>query len=246
MRHPDDALREDLATATRVLARHGMIGMFGHVSVMTDDPQRYLICPGAGTRKDRCRPSDVIELDLDHEFAPGLPLELYMHAEAHRRSPETIRSLVHVHSPALTSLSALAEIPTELLLIHAAFWPTAMPVWDEAELVRDRARAERMIELLGDEALLLLRWHGAVIVGATLKEALMRTIMAETHAQQLLVALSHGRPLAPVPPQVDRDDLYERVLSPVTHDMQWRLESSYVESPPGANLATPRSASGAG
>jgi ribulose-5-phosphate 4-epimerase/fuculose-1-phosphate aldolase len=236
MRQGNEALREDLATATRVLARHQMIGMFGHVSVMTDDPQRYLICPGAGTRKDRCHPSDIIELDLDEEFEPGLPLELYMHAEAHRRMPETIRSLVHVHSPALTGLSALAEIPTELLLIHAAFWPAAIPVWDEAELVRDRPRAERMIELLGDEALLLLRWHGAVIVGTTLKEALIRTIMAETHAQQLLVALSHGRPLAPVPPEVDRADLYTRVLSPATHEMQWRLESSYVTESPGANL----------
>lgn len=239
MRAGERALREDMATATRVLARHEMIGMFGHVSVMTDDPQRYLICPGAGTRKDRCRASEILELDLDldHEFEPGLPLELYMHAEAHRRGPETIRSLLHVHSPALTSLSALAEIPTELLLIHAAFWPTQIPVWDEAELVRDRTRAERMIALLGDEALLLLRWHGAVIVGATLREALMRTIMAETHAQQLLVALAHGRRLAPVPAHVDRADLYERVLSPFTHDMHWRLESSYVAEPPGANLS---------
>lgn len=233
----DRGLREDLATATRVLARHGMIGMFGHVSVITDDPQRYLICPGAGTRKDRCRPRDILELDLDQEFEPGRPLELYMHAEAHRRAPEKIRSLVHVHSPALTSLSALAEIPTELILIHAAFWPPRMPVWEEAELVRDRARAARMIDLLGDDALLLLRWHGAVIVGATLEEALIRTLMAETHAQQLLTALAHGRPLAPVPPDVDRDDLYERVLSPITHDMNWRLESSYVVEPPGANLA---------
>jgi ribulose-5-phosphate 4-epimerase/fuculose-1-phosphate aldolase len=237
MRQQDEALREELATATRVLARHGMIGMFGHVSVMTDDPQRYLICPGAGTRKDRCRPSEILKLDLDHEFEPGLPLELYMHAEAHRRRPETIRSLVHVHSPALTSLTALEQIPTELLLIHAAFWPTAVPLWDEAELVRDRTRAEAMIDLLGDEALLLLRWHGAVIVGATLKEALIRTIMAETHAQQLLVALSHGRPLAPVPSEVDRADLYDRVLSPATHEMHWRLESSYVAEPPGAKLS---------
>ena len=42
--------------------------MFGHVSVLTDDPQRYLVCPGAGARKDRCRSTDVLELDLDHEF----------------------------------------------------------------------------------------------------------------------------------------------------------------------------------
>jgi ribulose-5-phosphate 4-epimerase/fuculose-1-phosphate aldolase len=221
-------LREDLAAATRILAHHGMIGMFGHVSVMTDDPERYLICPGAGRRKDLVRAEDIIELDLDYEFEPGLPLELYMHSEAHRSKPDEIRSLVHVHSPALTALSSLAEIPTELLMIHAAFWPESMPLWEEAELVRDRPRAEKMIELLGDEALLLLRWHGAVIVGSTLKEAVFRSVLAETHAQQLLTALSHGRPLAPVPRDLSREELYERMLPPFTHDLHWRFASSYV------------------
>jgi ribulose-5-phosphate 4-epimerase/fuculose-1-phosphate aldolase len=236
MQKGDAALREDLATATRVLARYEMVGMFGHVSVMTDDPERYLICPGAGTRKDRCRASDVIELDLDAEFEFGLPLELYMHSEAHRAKPDTIRSLIHVHSPALTSLSAIDEIPTELLMIHASFWPESMPVWEEDELVRDRGRAEKMVELLGDEALLLLRWHGAVIVGSTLKEALFRAVLAETHAKQLLAALSHGRPLKPVPDEVSRPELYDRVLPPFTHEMFWKLESSYVPEPPGARL----------
>jgi len=234
MPYADSRLRDELATATRILAAHDLIGMFGHVSVMTDDPEHYLICPGAGTRKDLCRASDVIELDLDYEFEPGLPLELYMHAEAHRAKPDTIRSLVHVHSPALTSLSALAEQPSELLMVHAGFWPESMPIWDEPELVRDRPRAERMIDLLGDHALLLLRWHGAVIVGTTLKEAVFRSVLAETHAQQLLTALSHGRPLAPVPEDVSREDLYERLLPPFTHDLHWKLESSFVPEPPGA------------
>jgi ribulose-5-phosphate 4-epimerase/fuculose-1-phosphate aldolase len=103
-------LRSELATATRILASHQLIGMFGHVSVLTDDPRRYLVCPGAGARKDRCRAADVFELDLDEEFEPGRPLELYMHAELHRLKPE-LKSLVHVHSPALVALSAMAEVP---------------------------------------------------------------------------------------------------------------------------------------
>src|SRR5487761_2170003 len=79
--------RTELATATRILARHQLIGMFGHVSVLTEDPQRYLVCPGAGARKDRCRSTVVLELDLDAEFEPGRPLELHMHSEAHRLKP---------------------------------------------------------------------------------------------------------------------------------------------------------------
>jgi ribulose-5-phosphate 4-epimerase/fuculose-1-phosphate aldolase len=234
MTSSDPALRAELAAGTRILARHGLIGMFGHVSVMTEDPQRYLVCPGAGMRKDRCRATDVIDLDLDHEFEPGLPLELYMHSEAHRLKPDTIGSLIHVHSPALTTLSSMAEVPSELLMLHASFWPEAMPLYEETDLVRDRTAAVRMIELLGDEALLLLRWHGAVIVGSTLREAVFRAVLAEYHANQLLAALSHGRPLAPVPDDLSRRDLYARMLPSRTHDMNWVWEGSFVPEPPGA------------
>jgi ribulose-5-phosphate 4-epimerase/fuculose-1-phosphate aldolase len=229
----DTDLRAELATATRILAQHQLVGMFGHVSVLTDDPQRYLVCPGAGARKDRCRATDVIELDLDHQFEPGLPLELYMHSEVHRLKPH-LRSLIHVHSPALVALAGMAEVPTQLLMMHASFWPRAMPVWEEPDLVRDRAAAQRLIGILGDEAIALLRWHGAVIVGRTLHEAVFRAILAEEHASQLVTALSHGRALAPVPDTVDRTELYARVLSAHTHDMHWNYASTFVPVAPDA------------
>jgi HCOMODA/2-hydroxy-3-carboxy-muconic semialdehyde decarboxylase len=224
-------LRNELATATRILAQHNLVGMFGHVSVLTDDPRTYLVCPGAGARKDRCRSTDVLELDLDAEFEPGRPLELYMHSEVHRLKPQ-LKSLIHVHSPGLVALSAMKDIPGELLMMHASFWPEVMPVWEEAELVRDRPAAVRLIEILGEEAIALLRWHGAVIVGSTLREALFRAILAEEHANQLVTALAHGRGVAPV--TVDRDDLYSRVLSARTHDMHWAYASTFVELPPDA------------
>ena len=109
-------------------------------------------------------------------------------------------------------------------------------MFEEADLVRDRAAAQRLINLLGDNAVALLRWHGAVIVGATLEEALFRAVLAEQHAAQWLVALSHGRPLAPVPADVDRAELYPRTLPPRTHDMHLLYEGSFVPVPPGAHI----------
>jgi HCOMODA/2-hydroxy-3-carboxy-muconic semialdehyde decarboxylase len=151
----------------------------------------------------------------------------------HRLKPH-IKSLIHVHSPGLVALAALAEVPSDLLMMHASFWPESMPMWEEPDLVRDRAAAQRLIGILGDEAIALLRWHGAVIVGRTLPEALMRAILAEEHAQQLLTALSHGRPLAPVPKTIDRGELYAKVLSARTHDMHFGYASTFVEVEPGA------------
>ncbi len=67
----------------------------------------------------------MLELGLDDEFEPGRPLELYMHSEVRRLKPQ-LKSLVHVHSPALVALSAMAEVPTQLLMLHASFWPERM------------------------------------------------------------------------------------------------------------------------
>ena len=42
----DRALREQLATCTRILAMEGLIGMFGHVSAYDPASGRVLLCPG--------------------------------------------------------------------------------------------------------------------------------------------------------------------------------------------------------
>jgi hypothetical protein len=63
-----------------------------------------------------------------------------------------------------------------------------------------------------------------------------RAILAEQHAERTLAALAHGRPLAPVPGDLDRGELYARMLPPRTHDMHWRYEGSYVPEAPGAHI----------
>jgi hypothetical protein len=65
--------------------------------------------------------------DLDHQFQPGLPLEPYMRSEAHCFKPEEIGSLIHVRAHALTTLSSMAEVPSELLMLHASTPGTPTP-----------------------------------------------------------------------------------------------------------------------
>ncbi|MGW1209487.1 class II aldolase/adducin family protein [Streptomyces sp. NPDC002499] len=137
------APRDELAPTPRILARHGPIGMFGHVSVVTDDPEHCLVRPGAGRRKDRCRPEEMHELSLNDEFAPGLPLNLCPHTATHRARPG-LRSLVHVRSPHRTARAAPAEQPADPLMPHASAWPDHIPRWERTELVTDHAPANAL------------------------------------------------------------------------------------------------------
>lgn len=214
---------EDLALATRVLADHDMIGMFGHVSVLPDaSADRYLLSPGAGFRKELCSADDVIELGLGDVWRPGLPLELAMHAEMHRRHPE-VRALVHTHAPALTELSLLAEVPGDALLLHAAFWPDDVPIYERPQLVVESEHARELVEVMGSEPVALLRWHGAVVAGQSLSEAVFRTIYAEKNAR-LLLARTRGEVVS-LPGGAERARIANRIITDRMLGLHWSYES---------------------
>jgi ribulose-5-phosphate 4-epimerase/fuculose-1-phosphate aldolase len=224
----------DLALVTRVLAAHGLIGMYGHVSALADGPAgRYLLSPGAGFRKELCRAADVVELALDDEFRAGLPLELYMHSEVHRRHPE-VGALVHTHAPALTELSSYADVPGQALLLHATFWPDEVPVYEPAELVVEREQAVGLTAVMAGGAppgeplspVTLLRWHGAMIAGATLSEALFRALYAERNAGLLLHGLrGQGRQLA-VPGGAQQAATARAIITERMLGLHWAYEAA--------------------
>jgi ribulose-5-phosphate 4-epimerase/fuculose-1-phosphate aldolase len=223
-------LCEELAVAARILARHGLIGMFGHISSLLPGDRRFLIHRGAGSRKDLCMPADLFDVELDDEWRLGQPLELYIHSEIHRRSPQ-IKSVVHVHAPAMVHLSLLQEVPGDALVFNAAFWPEKVPVYDETDLVRDRAAAKSLAELLGDASVALMRWHGAIIAAPTVRQAVVRAIHAEENARLLLQSISCGRPIIPLPRGNARREMYERIATERHLASYWEYECSLVRLP---------------
>jgi ribulose-5-phosphate 4-epimerase/fuculose-1-phosphate aldolase len=230
-RAPDtEKLREEVAVAARILARHGLIGMFGHISSLLPGDRRFLIHPGAGSRKDLCMPADLFELDLDDEWRLGQPLELYIHSEVHRLSPQ-VKSLVHVHAPSLVQLSLLSEVPSDALVLNAGFWPDEVPVYDEADLVRDRATAKVLAGLLGDASVALMRWHGAIIAAPTVRQAVVRAIHAEENARLLLQTMSCGRPIISLPGGNTRRKIYQRIATERHLASYWEYEASLVKLP---------------
>ena len=131
----------------------------------------------------------------------------------------------------------MAEVPTDLLMMHASFWPESdaglggagpgSRLVPAAQRLIEHPRRTRRSRCCAGTA----RSSSA----QTLQEALMRAILAEEHAQQLVTALSHGRALAPRAD--DRGSgrvCTSRVLSARTHDMHWDYAGTFVELAPGA------------
>jgi len=184
------ALRTDLAIANQILFDHDLNDGYGHVSVRNDgDPNRYVmlrdIVPGV------IDPDSAIEFDLNSVPIPGREghcRERFIHGEIYRCRPD-VNAVVHSHAPELILFSTLRE-PLRALFQTSAFLGAGAPVFEIRDvlprsdlLISNAERGEALARSLGSSAVVLMRGHGASIVGTSLIEAIHRTVYAAQNAR---------------------------------------------------------------
>ena len=202
MTDADPALIDDLVAANRILYNEGVVDGFGHVSGRHDkDPERFLLArsmaPGLVTA------ADLMEFDLAGE--PIDPqgrtpyLERFIHSEIYKAYP-AIQAIVHSHSPAVIPFGVVAA-PLRPIFHMGSFLGLGVPVFEIREtgglatdmLIRTPALGEALAKSLGSAAVALLRGHGNVVVGASVKEVVFRAVYTEINAQLQSEALRLGQ-----------------------------------------------------
>ncbi len=124
-------LVEDLVAASRILADHGLLDGWGHVSVRHDkDPNRFLMSRGLSA--DLVTAKDIIEFDLDSRPVDthGLPMsalftERYIHGEIYKARPDVI-AVVHTHAASLIPVwryQGAAQADVSSLGLHRLWHP---------------------------------------------------------------------------------------------------------------------------
>src|SRR5437879_10951832 len=96
---------EDLVAAYRILAEHGVIDAYGHVSLRSPrDPNRYFIARSIAP--GRVQVADLMEYDLDSRplDAQGCESvrERFIHGEVYKMRPE-VMAVVHYQSQYMVS-----------------------------------------------------------------------------------------------------------------------------------------------
>lgn len=198
-------LIEDLVAAYRILAEHGVIDAYGHVSVRSDsDPNRYFLARAIAP--ETVTPDDIIEYDLDSEpiDARGRESvrERFIHGEILKARPD-VRAVVHNHSPSVVPFS-VTTVPMRPLFHMAAFIGDGVPNFEirDAEkgtdlLVKTPYLGQALAKTLGRCPAALMRGHGSVTVGETLPRAVGRSVYLEMSArmqfQAMLIAGNNGK-----------------------------------------------------
>jgi HCOMODA/2-hydroxy-3-carboxy-muconic semialdehyde decarboxylase len=185
------SLFEDLAIAYRILAEHGIIDAYGHISVRSPtNPERFYIA--RSIPPELVTADDIMELDMDSQpvDAQGRsPVnERFIHGEVYKTRPE-VMAVVHNHSPSVIPFCC-TNTALQPIFHMSAFIGQGIPNWDIREakegsdmLVRDSYLGASLARKLGKHPAALMRGHGAVVVGESLQVAVGRSVYLEQNAR---------------------------------------------------------------
>lgn len=191
----------DLIAANRILAAQGIIDGYGHVSVRNpSNPSRYLM--SSHMAPEAVTPDDLIEFDLDSNpldtKGRSMQSERFIHGGIYQLRPD-VHAVVHMHAPPAVLMSVSGE-PLRPIYHMAGFIGQGVPLFEIRDvagmtnlLISNLMLGRALAQALGDKPAILLRGHGAAIVGKDLAEVTGRAVYLTINAQMQTQAL--GRKL---------------------------------------------------
>jgi ribulose-5-phosphate 4-epimerase/fuculose-1-phosphate aldolase len=192
--------RVDLAAAHRLAVRDNLHeATWNHFSLTDpEDPSAILISPSY-THWSQVTASSLEHLGSDEEAAkrdPALWIAYRIHYPVHQARSDA-RCVLHVHSPNVVALSMLDvelnKAEQNALMFHdkVAYTAEYDGLWPDG-----LEQGQRMAEALGEtNTVLMLRSHGAVVIGKTVGEAYTAVYTLERAAHAQILAMSTGLPL---------------------------------------------------
>ncbi|HXP93721.1 MAG TPA: class II aldolase/adducin family protein [Candidatus Binatia bacterium] len=200
---PSQTLLDDLVTANHILYHEGVLDAYGHVSARDDEnPRQFLLArhmaPGIVTH------DDIVTFDLEGKAlnANGRKLysELWIHAAAYAARPD-VGGVVHSHSHAVIpySVTGVELRPVchvgSFLGEGVALFDTQDVAGDTDLLIRNMELGRALAKKQGDAPVALMRGHGSVATGASLREAVFRAYYTEVNAKLQMDAMRMGKPI---------------------------------------------------
>jgi L-ribulose-5-phosphate 4-epimerase len=194
MRDPN-AVKSTLASAIRLLTAEGSMDFNGHMSARLAGTDHVLI-NDRQTSRSAVRAEDIVTVDLRGRPLAGEgdpPAEVPIHTRLYAARPD-VHCVAHLH-PQFATVFTIAGRPLVPVFQLGAPFPTeGLPVYDDADLIRSDEEADAVARALGSGLAVLLRGHGAVVVGEDVETCFTTCIWLEENAKKQLWASLLGTP----------------------------------------------------
>ncbi|KAJ7036570.1 aldolase domain-containing protein [Mycena alexandri] len=199
---------QDLSLASRILARHGIVDGFGHVSCRDPRSPKENFLLSRNLAPALVQPLDVVAWRISdaEPVDPNSPrgfLERCIHSEIYRQFDD-VEAVVHFHSLDIIPFG-LMNIPFKAVYHMASFLGCeSPPIFDIADtvgpgtdmLIRNATHGAALASSFIPNStssptrpLVLMRGHGATLTAASLKLAIFRAIYTQNNAK-ILTSLS--------------------------------------------------------
>ena len=190
--------RRDVVETCLFMQSSGLIvGTAGNVSIRVDD--KVAISP-SGVPYETMTAEDVVVFSMDGERVDGIlepSSELPLHLSVYRET--AAKAVTHNHAPASTALGLVVdEIPPSHY--YSAMLGGIIRVAPYAEFGTDEL-ARNVTEALKDRSGALMKNHGAITIGPTVKKAAGLLPILEYVCEIHLLAMATGAPIALLSPE---------------------------------------------
>lgn len=203
-------IKKDFITALRIIYREGLSDAFAHLSVRSRGGDEMMFMP-------RKSPALVQADELFLvDFEKAVP-QSSLHQAIYKARPD-VKAVFHFHSPAVILLSVVGQSIQPMHNYSAIFYD-GVPLYTGTGQVESPARAGEMAKLLGNAKALMLRGHGAVVVGQSVREVCMLALFLEESARLQTEATKLGTPML-----IERDEaekIAKRTFKPTSIERAW-------------------------
>jgi L-fuculose-phosphate aldolase len=186
-------IKQELVDAIRMLERAEYIDHNGHCSVRRDAGSFY-INSGASMRS-RLTVEDIVAVDLEGRPIDGgnmkPPLEFPIHAEVYR-ARSNINAVFHTH-PQWSTYLTMTGVPQKVVYAQASLLGD-MPVMDSPMSVNTKPIGEKMVGVMGDNPVVMLKAHGVVAAAESILECFAYAAYVEENARRQYMAMQIGDP----------------------------------------------------
>ncbi|MDO9435521.1 class II aldolase/adducin family protein [Hydrogenophaga sp.] len=223
----EQTCRAELVLANHILARADVLDAFGHVSMRHPERDGHFFM-AMSRAPELVEAGDILTYDADATAldADGRAqyIERFIHSEIYRARPDVL-AICHHHSPAVMPFS-VASVPLVPVYQHGAMIGRHVPLWDSRDdfgdtnmLVTNAMQGASLAQALGPHWMVLMRHHGATVVGTGLRELVFRSVVACKNAEFQY----RGMALGPVAGLTEGEIEMAAKVPPAAIDRAWDL-----------------------
>jgi ribulose-5-phosphate 4-epimerase/fuculose-1-phosphate aldolase len=189
--------RDLVARAVRICNAADVMDFNGHVSVRDPRSAMTMWINSRAASRSTLRRADVVPFDIESGKRIGEvdepPSEYHIHREIYKLRTD-VGAIVHSHPTFVLTLSIDGQPVMPSTSVGSFLPESGAPTFETPVLINTVERGRALARTLGDSPAVVLPQHGAVTVGATVEEAVVRMICLENNAMLQYQALQVGKP----------------------------------------------------